>query len=63
MSFALLKPIDLVIPLRAAASNEAEGLDVIMHGEEAYLHDGIAQALPAGRLEPQTAAVQRPVEA
>jgi Amt family ammonium transporter len=39
-SFALLKIIGLFMPLRATATEEAEGLDVTMHGEEAYLHTG-----------------------
>jgi Amt family ammonium transporter len=38
MSFILLKIIGLFIPLRATAADEATGLDVTMHGEEAYLH-------------------------
>jgi Amt family ammonium transporter len=38
MSFILLKVIGLIIPLRATAAEEATGLDVTMHGEEAYLH-------------------------
>jgi Amt family ammonium transporter len=38
MSFILLKVISLFIPLRATAADEATGLDVTMHGEEAYLH-------------------------
>src|SRR5215510_13963514 len=38
MSFILLKLIGLFIPLRATQSDEATGLDVTMHGEEAYLH-------------------------
>jgi Amt family ammonium transporter len=38
MSFILLKLISLFIPLRATAADEATGLDVTMHGEEAYLH-------------------------
>jgi Amt family ammonium transporter len=38
MSFILLKLISLFIPLRASAADEATGLDVTMHGEEAYLH-------------------------
>jgi Amt family ammonium transporter len=38
MSFVLLKLISLVIPLRATASDEATGLDISAHGEEAYLH-------------------------
>jgi Amt family ammonium transporter len=40
MSFILLKIIGLFIPLRATAADEATGLDVTMHGEEAYLHGG-----------------------
>jgi ammonium transporter, Amt family len=39
MSFALLKLIGLVIPLRADASDETAGLDVSQHGEEAYIHE------------------------
>jgi len=39
-SFVLLKAIALVMPLRAAADEEASGLDIALHGEEAYLHDG-----------------------
>jgi Amt family ammonium transporter len=40
VSFILLKLIGLVIPLRASESAESEGLDVSLHGEEAYLHEG-----------------------
>jgi Amt family ammonium transporter len=40
VSFVLLKVIGLVMPLRATAEEEATGLDVTMHGEEAYLHTG-----------------------
>ena len=40
MSFILLKVISLFIPLRATTADEATGLDVTMHGEEAYLHGG-----------------------
>jgi Amt family ammonium transporter len=40
MSFILLKLIGLFIPLRATVSDEGTGLDVTMHGEEAYLHGG-----------------------
>ena len=39
MSFVLLKLIGLVIPLRADAEDEASGLDVTQHGEEAYIHE------------------------
>ena len=38
MSFILLKLISLFIPLRASKADESTGLDVTMHGEEAYLH-------------------------
>src|SRR3954465_3925821 len=40
VSFILLKLIGLVIPLRAPEAAETEGLDVSLHGEEAYLHEG-----------------------
>jgi Amt family ammonium transporter len=46
MSFALLKLIGLVIPLRATGAEEAEGLDISQHGEDAYIHgEGIGSAL------------------
>jgi ammonium transporter, Amt family len=38
MSFILLKVIGIVLPLRASASDETAGLDITLHGEEAYLH-------------------------
>ena len=38
MSFVLLKLVGLVYPLRATLSDEAVGLDVCLHGEEAYVH-------------------------
>ncbi len=37
-SFALLRLIALVMPLRATDSDEVTGLDVTQHGEEAYIH-------------------------
>ena len=37
-SFVLLKLIGLVMPLRATAENETTGLDISLHGEEAYLN-------------------------
>ena len=40
VSFILLKVINLVIPIRADASDEGSGLDLTQHGEEAYLHEG-----------------------
>ena len=50
-SFALLKLIGLFMPLRATLSDEISGLDVTMHGEEAYLHDGGMEEITP---EPQT---------
>jgi Amt family ammonium transporter len=40
VSFVLLKLIALVVPLRAAEQDESSGLDIGLHGEEAYLHEG-----------------------
>ncbi|MGE0445399.1 MAG: ammonium transporter [Vicinamibacterales bacterium] len=42
VTFILLKLIGLVVPLRASAEDEATGLDLTQHGEEAYLHEGSA---------------------
>jgi ammonium transporter, Amt family len=39
VSFALLKLIGAVIPLRADSADETTGLDVTQHGEEAYIHE------------------------
>ena len=39
VSFVLLKVISLVTPLRATSDDETTGLDVTLHGEEAYLHE------------------------
>src|SRR3954452_7286329 len=36
MTYALLKVLDLVMPLRATEREEAMGMDVTQHGEEAY---------------------------
>ena len=38
VSFILLKLVGIMIPLRADAAAEAEGLDNTQHGEEAYVH-------------------------
>jgi Amt family ammonium transporter len=38
MSFALLKLIGAIIPLRASATDEGVGMDLSQHGEEAYVH-------------------------
>ncbi len=47
MSFVLLKLVGLVLPLRASAAEEAEGMDINGHGEEAYM--GVGGASPALR--------------
>jgi Amt family ammonium transporter len=39
-TFVVLKLIGLVMPLRATAAEEAEGLDITAHGEEAYAAEG-----------------------
>ena len=47
MTFALLKLLALVMPLRVAAGDEGIGLDVTQHGEEAYARgDGAILVLP-----------------
>ena len=40
VSFILLKVIGAEIPLRAADGDQTLGLDMSMHGEEAYTHTG-----------------------
>ena len=46
VSFVLLKIIGAVMPLRADADDEREGLDISQHGEEAYVHaEGTGGAL------------------
>ena len=42
VTFILLKLIGLVMPLRAASMDEGAGLDITLHGEEAYLQVGDA---------------------
>ena len=39
VSFVILKVISLISPLRADAQDERQGLDISLHGEEAYLHE------------------------
>ena len=52
-TFVVLKLIALVMPLRATASEEAEGLDITAHGEEAYAA-AVGGSMPAE--EPATGA-------
>jgi Amt family ammonium transporter len=46
MSFVLLKIVGSVMPLRASEQEQSIGLDVAMHGEEAYVHSGGSEASP-----------------
>ena len=39
-SFVLLKIIGALVPLRASDADESMGLDMSMHGEEAYVQTG-----------------------
>jgi Amt family ammonium transporter len=39
VSFVILKVMSLITPLRASAPDEMQGLDISLHGEEAYLHE------------------------
>jgi Amt family ammonium transporter len=43
-TFVILKLVGLVLPLRAATSEETSGLDITEHGEEAYMHMGAAMS-------------------
>ena len=36
MTFVILKVLGLVMPLRATETEEAVGMDIVQHGEEAY---------------------------
>jgi Amt family ammonium transporter len=55
-TFVILKLIALVMPLRATASDEAEGLDITAHGEEAYAYIGGSMSPVVGEALPETAA-------
>jgi ammonium transporter, Amt family len=54
VTFVVLKGIDRVMGLRAAKNDELEGLDVVLHGEEAY---ALAEGPGSRVLEPTPAAV------
>ena len=47
VSFVLLKVIGAVMQLKASDSDQAVGLDLCMHGEEAYVHSGGSEAAMA----------------
>jgi Amt family ammonium transporter len=44
VSFILLKVISVIVPLRADNADQTTGMDLTMHGEEAYSHGGGAAA-------------------
>jgi Amt family ammonium transporter len=63
MSVVLLKLIGLVVPLRATTDDESVGLDISLHGEDAYPHsEGTISTSPAMRVE-EAGRLTRPVEA
>ena len=62
-SFVLLKLISLVVPLRAPASDEVEGLDITLHGEDAYLNVGGGGMLEAAGSQSGSQSVFKPASA
>ncbi|MEM9554714.1 MAG: ammonium transporter [Acidobacteriota bacterium] len=64
-TFVLLKLIGLIVPLRADATMESQGLDVPLHGEEAYTEGDGAVLLPyfPAHTEPRTAAARTSLDA
>jgi Amt family ammonium transporter len=62
-SFVILKLVGLVVPLRATASDESEGLDITAHGEEAYTFGGSLSDAAVAQEAEQPASVLKPVSA
>jgi Amt family ammonium transporter len=54
-SFALLKVVSLITPLRVSKREEGLGLDVSQHGEEAYVRGEGALLILPETLKPQAA--------
>jgi Amt family ammonium transporter len=53
MTFLLLRAIALVTPLRATEHDEAVGMDIVQHGEEAYATgEGAVLVAPEAGMEP-----------
>jgi Amt family ammonium transporter len=48
-SFVLLKIVGLIFPLRASQADEALGLDMTLHGEEAYVQSGSTAIVSEGK--------------
>ena len=59
-TFAIARLVAAVTPLRADAVTEAQGLDVALHGEEAYTDGEGALLVPVSRLGPRAPAVTGP---
>ena len=62
VSFALLKLISLAIPLRATVDDENSGLDISLHGEDAYPQSEGGAASSLGMLVAETPGVRRKFE-
>jgi ammonium transporter, Amt family len=61
MTFILLKLVGAVMPLRATERDEAIGMDVVQHGEEAYVTgEGAILVLPDGDEGPTEVPVANP---
>jgi Amt family ammonium transporter len=61
MTFILLKLVGAVMPLRATERDEAVGMDVVQHGEEAYVTgEGAILVLPDGDDRPIEVPVANP---
>ena len=61
VSFALLKLIGLVIPLRATVDDESSGLDISLHGEDAYPHSDASVRPSAAMLSEASSGVMAPI--
>jgi len=61
-SFVLLKLISLVVPLRADAADEDAGLDLMQHGEEAYVQSSGSSAIMHRSVEAETDTVPAMVQ-
>jgi Amt family ammonium transporter len=61
MTYLLLRVIGMAMPLRATEREEAVGMDVVQHGEEAYVTgEGAILVTAEAGIEDETA-VKQPV--
>jgi len=61
MTFALLKLIGALTPLRGSSHEEAVGMDIVHHGEEAYASgEGAILVKPEGEIAAELALAERP---